>query len=91
MEGRPDSPIEILSDLETHALASPRNPGTIAAAIERRLLLERQQQHDVTQSSDFDEYHEKRQEFRRLVDPGIMRPNARKSALEALEVELLHI
>lgn len=32
----------------------------------------------------FDANHEKRQEFRRLIDPGIMRPNAREVALASL-------
>ena len=30
--------------------------------------------------------HEVKQAFRRLIDPGIMRPNSRETALEALKV-----
>jgi len=36
--------------------------------------------------SDFDKDHERRQEFRRLVDPGITRPNPREVAYEAIKV-----
>jgi len=32
--------------------------------------------------------HEVKQAFRRLIDPGIMRPNSRESAIEALKVSL---
>lgn len=34
----------------------------------------------------FDADHEKRQAFRRLVDPGIMRPNAKEVAIASLRV-----
>lgn len=37
----------------------------------------------------FDADHEKRQEFRRLVDPGIMRPNSKEVAIASLRV-ILH-
>jgi len=30
--------------------------------------------------------HERRQEFRRLIDPGILRPNAKDAALTSLKV-----
>ena len=36
--------------------------------------------------SDFDKDHDRRQEFRRLVDPGITRPNPREVAYEAIKV-----
>ena len=36
--------------------------------------------------TSFDKDHEKRQEFRRLVDPGITRPNSQEVALVALKV-----
>ena len=36
--------------------------------------------------SDFDKDHDRRQEFRRLVDPGITRPNSREVAYEAIKV-----
>lgn len=65
---------------------SPR-PNAIADAIEKKLR-EQRLQADAGTYSDFDENHEKRQHFRRLIDPGIMRPNARPLALEALQVLL---
>jgi len=42
---------------------------------------------DVIQDPQpFDDNHEKRIEFRRLVDPGIMRPNSKEVALRSLHV-----
>jgi len=38
--------------------------------------------------SDFDKDHNKRQEFRRLINPGITRPNSREVALTALKTLL---
>ena len=73
---------------ESSMSGSPQS-NAIADAFERRLQEQRQQAHAGTYS-DFDENHEKRQHFRRLIDPGIMRPNARPLALEALQV-LLHV
>ena len=61
----------------------------VAAAIERRLQAEREKAAAAAQSSMFDGKHEKRQEFRRMIDPGILRPNPRPLALEALQVQLL--
>jgi len=61
------------------------DPNAVAEAVERRL---REQQQALTESAGyhpFDENHEKRQELRRLIDPGILRPNPRKIALEALD------
>ena len=40
----------------------------------------------VPEYSDFDKDHDRRQEFRRLVDPGIIRPNSREVAYEAIKV-----
>jgi len=39
--------------------------------------------------SDFDKDHDRRQEFRRLVDPGITRPNSREVAYEAIKTLLM--
>ncbi len=36
----------------------------------------------------FDANHDQRTEFRRLVDPGIMRPNSKEVALRSLRVNL---
>ena len=64
------------------------SPDAVAAAIERRLQAQRAQpQQDKGKSYvPFDEDHEKRQELRRMIDPGILRPNARPLALESLRV-----
>lgn len=64
------------------------NPNALADAIERRLQEQRaqSQQDKGTGYVAFDEDHEKRQEFRRMIDPGILRPNARTLALESLRV-----
>ncbi|KAI9001003.1 hypothetical protein BD414DRAFT_404668 [Trametes punicea] len=60
----------------------------VAAAIERRLQAEREKV-AAAQSPTFDpRNHEKRQEFRRMIDPGILRPNPRPLALEALQTLL---
>jgi hypothetical protein len=63
----------------------------MAAAIERRMREQKAQQQ--VQSSapyvPFDEDHEKRQDFRRMIDPGILRPNPRPVALESLKVNPL--
>ncbi|KAI0306981.1 hypothetical protein B0F90DRAFT_1684033 [Multifurca ochricompacta] len=63
------------------------------AALERRLNMrttrspdtERSSSPDASQDSQpFDANHAKRIEFRRLVDPGIMRPNSKEVALRSL-------
>jgi len=38
----------------------------------------------IPTNSPFDKYHDKRQKFRRLVDPGITRPNSQEVAYEAI-------
>ncbi|KAL6309529.1 hypothetical protein BKA93DRAFT_757832 [Sparassis latifolia] len=66
--------------------AMPPNPEAVAAAVERRIRQERLQSPPAEHPhTSFDHNHEKRQEFRRLIDPGILRPNAREIALEALQ------
>jgi len=77
---------------ESTTTSEPGGPSSsaIAEAIERRLR-QREQTHGTTQANPtiyapFDEHHEKRQEFRRLVDPNILRPNPRPIALEALNI-----
>jgi PUB domain len=55
----------------------------LAAAAERRAAALRQRSHLE------EEYQlKRRQEFRRLIDPGIMRPNAYPVAMESLKVSL---
>ncbi|EIW61950.1 uncharacterized protein TRAVEDRAFT_163609 [Trametes versicolor FP-101664 SS1] len=60
----------------------------VAAAIERRMQAERDRAAAAAQPSTFDGKHEKRQEFRRMIDPGILRPNPRPLALESLQTLL---
>ena len=80
------------SPAQEHTLSDnpmpPPNPNAVADAIERRLREQRTQaQQDPGKTYvAFDESHEKRQELRRMIDPGILRPNARPLALEALQV-----
>ncbi|KAL4242011.1 hypothetical protein ABKN59_000458 [Abortiporus biennis] len=65
----------------------PPSSSTLADAFERRLRQQREQQQQERARESYhawDENHEKRQEFRRLIDPGILRPNPRHIALEAL-------
>lgn len=60
-----------------------------AAAIERRLQQQRNTNSGPVANPSytaFDEHHELRQKFRRMVDPGILRPNPRAVALEAIDV-----
>jgi hypothetical protein len=62
------------------------------AALERRQNRSTTDPHDdtaLTAQQDpqpFDANHTKRTEFRRLVDPGIMRPNSKEVALRSLRV-----
>ena len=65
----------------------------MAAAIERRVQAEREKaQADaaIKAQREFEQTHDKRQEFRRLIDPGILRPNAHELAIESLIVAHLH-
>jgi hypothetical protein len=61
----------------------------LAAAAERRL---QQRQASSTSELQFTgPEHEQRQKFRRLIDPGILRPNAEAQALASLKVAALGI
>ncbi|CDO75594.1 hypothetical protein BN946_scf184858.g34 [Trametes cinnabarina] len=80
---RPQSP--------SSAAAARPDHDAVAAAIERRLQAEREKAaaDAAAQGLSFDvRNHEKRQEFRRMIDPGILRPNPRSLALEALQTLL---
>ncbi|KAG2013614.1 hypothetical protein CC2G_010503 [Coprinopsis cinerea AmutBmut pab1-1] len=58
-------------------------PEEVAAAAERRFRqLQSQAQPSAAQLLQI---HEKKQKFRRMVDPGIMRPNAKDAALSSLK------
>lgn len=56
----------------------------LAAAAERRTRL----LHPQTSAAQLAAEHEKRQTFRRLIDPGILRPNAKEQAMASLKVNL---
>ena len=67
-----------------------RNPTSFADAAERRLKEQQQNAAEQAESySAFDQNHEKRQEFRRLIDPGILRHNPKHIAMESLRVHTL--
>jgi hypothetical protein len=69
-----------------------------SARQERLAALERRGNRSTTDPRDntaaqqdpqpFDGNHDQRTEFRRLVDPGIMRPNSKEVALRSLRVNL---
>lgn len=70
------------------------DPNEMAAAIERRVQAEREKAHAdaaLKAQREFEQLRDKRQEFRRLVDPGILRPNARELAIESLIVACLGV
>lgn len=85
------SPLDVLDD-------NPEQRSAISdtARQERLAALERRQNRSTTDPHDdtaaqrdpqpFDVNHDKRTEFRRLVDPGIMRPNSKEVALRSLRV-----
>lgn len=80
-------------DPEVTGIEEPQAPqarpdhDAMAAAIERRLRMERERAAAAASSASFDGNHEKRQEFRRMIDPGILRPNPRHIAMESLQVQ----
>lgn len=72
-----------MSLLETSS--SSVSPDALAAAVELRIRQAVQQKSIAQEASE----HEKRQKFRRMIDPGIMRPNAHDQALRSLKVYAL--
>ena len=79
----------------------PQQPSAVSDSARQARLeaLERRLQDEPVQSSNsdaaspqdpqpFDANHAKRIEFRRLADPGIMRPNSKEVALRSLRVNL---
>lgn len=61
----------------------PISHETLAAAAERRSLQRPQTELTAAQLAA---EHDRRQTFRRLVDPGIMRPNPKDQAMKSLKV-----
>lgn len=69
----------------TSSVHSPSiSSDALAAAAERRTRLLPPQ----TSAAQLAAEHEKRQAFRRLIDPGILRPNAKEQATASLKVNL---
>jgi phosphatidylserine decarboxylase len=60
------------------------SPDAMATAAELRVCQAVQQKSVAQEVSE----HERRQKFRRMIDPGIMRPNAHDQALRSLKVYL---
>ncbi|SRR6266436_10071887 len=86
------SPIDAQDD-------NPEKPSAISdsarqerlAALERRQNRSSTEPHNNIEPQPFDANHAKRIEFRRLVDPGIMRPNSKEVALRSLRVNLQNL
>lgn len=90
------SPLDVHDDnLQQRSAISDTARQERLAALERRRNRSTTDPHDDTaaeqdpQPQPFDVNHAKRTEFRRLVDPGIMRPNSKEVALRSLRVNLL--
>ncbi|KAI0092422.1 hypothetical protein BDY19DRAFT_990148 [Irpex rosettiformis] len=81
---------------EGHSLAegAPAVPSPsasqVADALERRIQEKKAEQQAAANTlyKPFDEEHDKRQEFRRMIDPAILRPNPKPVALESLKTLL---
>ena len=90
------SPFDVRDDhpQQRSAVSDPARQARLAA-LERRLRGESIQSSssDAATLQDpqpFDANHAKRTEFRRLVDPGIMRPNSKEVASRSLRVNSKH-
>jgi len=79
-----------MSQFDEQARLSPQSDASSGSARQERLAalqrrLNRSASPDAPQDPQpFDANHEKRIEFRRLIDPGIMRPNSKDVALRSL-------
>ncbi|KAN0132507.1 hypothetical protein V8E53_009523 [Lactarius tabidus] len=79
-------------DEQTPSRLSPQSDASSGSARQERLAaLQRRLNRDASPFPDapqdpqpFDANHEKRTEFRRLIDPGITRPNSKEVALRSL-------
>ena len=63
--------------------------GDLAEAAQRRFSHLQAQPHAHRTAQQQLQIHEKKQKFRRMIDPGIMRPNAKDAALSSLKVHSL--
>jgi hypothetical protein len=88
------SPLDVHDDnpQQRSAISDTARQERLAALERRRNRSTTSPPHDDTLAKQdpqpFDDNHAKRTEFRRLVDPGIMRPNSKEVALRSLRVIL---
>lgn len=88
------SPLDVHDDnpQQRSAISDTARQERLAALERRRNRSTTDPPHDDTPAKQdpqpFDANHTKRTEFRRLVDPGIMRPNSKEVALRSLHVNL---
>lgn len=84
-------------DEQESSRLSPQSDASSGSARQERLAaLQRRLNRGASLSQDappqdpqpFDTNHDKRIEFRRLVDPGIIRPNSKEVAMRSLRVNL---
>ena len=82
-------------ELESLRLSPQSDASSSSARLERLAALQRRLNRGASPSQDapqdpqpFDTNHDKRIEFRRLVDPGIIRPNSKEVAMRSLRVNL---
>jgi len=71
---------------ETPRPASEVSMSALAAAAERRVSETAPQKSTAQIASEY----ERRQKFRRMIDPGIIRPNAEAQAQQSLKVVSVH-
>ena len=89
------SPLEVQDDSPQRSAISDSARQERLAALERRLSPPREDAQAATPApalqdlQPFDANHAKRTEFRRLVDPGIVRPNSKEVLLRSLRVNLI--
>ena len=89
-EASPEPELSQAHTLSDQPSIMPPNPNAVADALERKIREQKHQQLEQEKAKGyvaFDEHHEKRQNFRRMIDPGILRPNPRPLALESLQVQ----
>ena len=84
------SPLEVQDGSPQRSAVSDSARQERLVALQRRLSPPRSDAQAATQQEPqpFDANHDKRIEFRRLADPGIMRPNSKEVALRSLRVNL---
>lgn len=68
--------------------SSPTKPNEIAADLLAAAALKRAQTSSASDTLTSTQEYEKRQNFRRLIDPGILRPNAKDTATASLKVHM---